>query len=209
MPVIPGTPTARSIDDVWMSTMNDPSGEPLPVPYLGENVGSVAENEVLASTDSSSSEKLRKIEVFEEALNWTLPDDSSGDSDYQAFDGEGGANWLVADPVKGISSSMTQEKNMEKSAAVDWELNWEGDRVDPSKGEPSCSCFRYMNTGGSGHLSECSDGLGYHSGNSDVELAEALVEAVGEEWEISWEDIVLKEKIGAGIQQNSSCSSNM
>jgi hypothetical protein len=198
MPVIPGTPTARSIDDVWMSTMNDPSGEPLPVPYLGENVGSVAENEVLASTDSSSSEKLRKIEVFEEALNWTLPDDSSGDSDYQAFDGEGGANWLVADPVKGISSSMTQEKNMEKSAAVDWELNWEGDRVDPSKGEPSC-----------GHLSECSDGLGYHSGNSDVELAEALVEAVGEEWEISWEDIVLKEKIGAGIQQNSSCSSNM
>lgn len=183
--------------------MNNPLGESLPVPY---NLESVAENEVLAHIDSSSSDKLRKTEVFQEALNWTLSDDSPGDSDCQGFDGERGANWLVADPVKVISCSMIQEKNMEKSAAADWELKWEGDRVEPLKDEPSCSCFRYMNTGGSGHLSECSDGLGYHSGSSDVELAEALVEAVGEEWEIRWEDLALKEKIGAGNTAN--CSSN-
>ena len=51
-------------------------------------------------------------------------------------------------------------------------------------GGHSCSCFRYMKIGLCGHLSQCSDGLGYHSGTDDMEGEETKIETVGEEWEV-------------------------
>lgn len=112
-----------------------------------------------------------------------------------------------------MSSTMIQELLVEKLIAIDgWELIWEGNRVEPSKGAHSCVLFQVQEYWFISHLfgqfSQCVDEVDDHNGSGDMALEKTIIEAFSEEWEIKWKDINLKEKTGSSLQQYHSCNLN-
>lgn len=173
--------------------------------YGGENLQSVAECEVLATVKGVPSRasfrgRLTKGDLSSEKINGIMQHEEPGKSNREACGPQLDSAWAYADPLRHAVDPLMRVQNLERSMRSDnWEAPWEGTGTRPSVGQ-TCSCFHYIDSANTGHLADCSDGLGYHTGSSDDKRSDEM-ETVGEEWEIGWEDIILKEKIGAGMNQ--------